>query len=169
MSASLDTPVPYELRRLAPGDGKALAAFYRGLSSESRRKLTPLGLTINRTACELICFDNFLGNPDKYDLVLLLDGRIVGWCFLWGIRGPHPSLGLAIADAHQGKHLGRGMLAALLDWVRAQRNVSAIHLTVEQDNMPARRLYEAFGFSLGLAAGPQPQPGCCEMILRLTD
>jgi GNAT superfamily N-acetyltransferase len=150
----LPIPEPYRLRRVAPGDGRGLARFCRELSRESRRRLTPIGLRIDRNTCELICFDNWLQPSDKYDLVLTLEDRIVAWGFLWGLQGPSPSLGLVVGDEHQRHGLGRAVLAHLMRQA-AEFRVRELHLTVDADHAVARRLYESAGFA---ATGEQPAP-----------
>lgn len=138
-------PSPYELRRLAPGDAEPLVHFYNGLSEESKRTFRPIGVQTDLETCEQICFDNSGDGGEKYDLIVTLGGRIVGWCFIWGLNGADPALGLGIDDDHQSKGLGNALMSAIMAWATKQP-LPAVHLTVVRENTPARKLYESFGF-----------------------
>lgn len=149
----LTVPEPYRLRRLVPGDADGLMHFYNHLSAGSKRTFRPIGLEADRCTCEAICADNEVppGGPDiagrKYDLVLILDGEIVGWCFIWELDSPEPNLGLGIADAHQRRGLGKVLMSAIMDVAR-RRRLPTVHLIAVKDNEAALRLYESFGFAI---------------------
>jgi len=132
------------MRRITPADADALMRFYNGLSSPSKRTFHPLGPLTDRATCEQIAGDNAAGDAGRYDLIVQHGEQIVGWCFICGLN-KEPSLGLGIADAHQGRKLGRALVSAVMHWARARR-LPAVHLTVVHDNAAARRLYESFGF-----------------------
>ncbi len=91
----------------------------------------------------------------------LLTGRYgVGWrmvrvvsadkmAFLRGARlhGAHQArpLSLAVHPAHRSQGIGRQLFAASLDYLRTC-GAQTIRLEVRPDNVPARGLYESFGF-----------------------
>ena len=91
----------------------------------------------------------------------LLTGRYgVGWrtvravsadkmAFLRGARlhGTHQArpLSLAVHPAHRSQGIGRQLFAASLDYLRTC-GAQTIRLEVRPDNVPARSLYESFGF-----------------------
>jgi len=54
-------------------------------------------------------------------------------------------LSLAVRPDRQGKGIGRGLIAAGLEYLRA-KGARTVRLEVRPDNAPARHLYEAFGF-----------------------
>ncbi|MEM1325335.1 MAG: GNAT family N-acetyltransferase [Bacteroidota bacterium] len=61
-------------------------------------------------------------------------------------------LGIAVADDERGKGYGKWMMQALLQKAR-ELEISAITLTVDQENVIAQRLYERMGFEeVGQAA-----------------
>ncbi len=144
--ATPSAPAGYRLRRLEPGDGEPLARFYNGRSDASKRLFRPIGLATDAATCEAICRDNVVGG-DKYDLVVTHATEIVGWGFIWGLKGERPSLGLGVADAHQGRGLGRALMSNLMTWAR-QEGLKRVELTVVKENAIARGLYEAFGFGV---------------------
>ncbi len=53
---------------------------------------------------------------------------------------------LAVLEAHRGRGVGRRLLAAVEDKAR-RLECCKVTLEVQEHNHPARRLYEAFGFS----------------------
>ncbi|MEE7560599.1 GNAT family N-acetyltransferase, partial [Xanthomonas sp. Kuri4-2] len=85
-------------------------------------------------------------------------GRVVGdgGCFLQVVD-------IAVAPAHQGRGLGKRILAALMDWL--ERNADGCYVSLIADGQ-AHRLYAQFGFrptapaSIGMARviGAAPVP-----------
>ena len=141
---------PYEIRRLAEGDAEALAEFYNGLSERSRRTFRPLGWTAGLEACldivrDQVAGDRSLDRGSKYDLVAWCDRQIVGWGFVWNLHAEGPTFGLGVADAHQGRGLGSALMDRVLE-VAQGLGLRQVELTVVQDNLVARRLYEGRGF-----------------------
>ena len=68
-------------------------------------------------------------------------GMLRGWDEGYSI----PSLGIAVRTPAQGRGFGRRMLEHLHDEAR-RRGAHKIRLRVHPDNLPARRLYESFGY-----------------------
>ncbi|MBX4928800.1 GNAT family N-acetyltransferase [Rhizobium binae] len=88
-------------------------------------------------------------SPGALNLVITVDGRIVGNCGLnrLGGRRQHvASIGMGVHDDFTGRGFGRILLAAMIvaadDWLDIKR----LELTVYTDNNTAIRLYEKFGF-----------------------
>ncbi len=149
------------IRRLAPGDAEALVAFYNGLSEASKRTFRPLDVMTSVETCAGIVRANTTAVPTKYDLVAIDGALIVGWSFLWDLvpapidAQPHggreapaefaPTFGLAVADAYQGQGLGSALISRVMAWARGGA-IPIVILTVVQDNVVARRLYERAGF-----------------------
>ena len=132
------------IRRVGEGDANALVEFYNGLSPRSIRTFRPLGKTTTRDVCQDIVQDNVL-DVEKCDFVVVDEDRIIGWSFVWGLASEEPTLGLCVADAHQGQGLGRTLLDRALVAAR-ERELARVHLTVVKDNSVALRLYESRGF-----------------------
>jgi GNAT superfamily N-acetyltransferase len=133
------------LRRISMGDEARLAEFYNGLSTESKRTFRPLGEKTTPERCSEIMSDNAPGTGTKYDLFAVDNGEVVGWAFLWNIESDGPTFGLGVADAYQGKGLGRNLMDEILRWAD-ERGINKISLTVVQDNDTARAMYERRGF-----------------------
>jgi ribosomal protein S18 acetylase RimI-like enzyme len=53
---------------------------------------------------------------------------------------------IGIDESARGRGIGADLLASGLDWMLAARTTKKISLTVNADNIPARSLYERFGF-----------------------
>jgi len=137
------------VRRLGRDDGEALAAFYNGLSAESKRTFRPLGVTTMVETCNDIIQDNLAAPPAKFDLVAVDGVAIVGWAFVWGLNGSDTDsellFGLGVADSHQHMGIGTRLTTAVMTRARAAR-LPRVVLTVVQDNTIAWRLYEKQGF-----------------------
>ena len=137
------------IRRLRPGDARALARFYNGLSEASRRTFRPLGWHTTEEACAEIGAANQAGI--KYDLVAVprlgpdAGRRIMGWGFVWDLHSDKPNFGLGIADAHQGQGLGGALMDRVLADVR-RAGLERVYLIVVQDNRVAVGLYRRRGF-----------------------
>ena len=56
-----------------------------------------------------------------------------------------PELGIGVAEVFRGRRVGGALLEALLERARAE-GFGALSLSVEDDNDPAARLYERYGF-----------------------
>ncbi|MEM7488536.1 MAG: GNAT family N-acetyltransferase [Pseudomonadota bacterium] len=86
------------------------------------------------------------GNPQ----FVALDGdRVVGWCDILrrgGLRAHCGTLGMGVLRDHRRRGLGRDLLRRTLDAARAA-GIERVELTVRASNAPARRLYEAEGFT----------------------
>jgi putative acetyltransferase len=46
----------------------------------------------------------------------------------------------------RGRGIGADLLASGIDWMLSAPTIGKINLTVNADNVPARHLYEKFGF-----------------------
>lgn len=80
-------------------------------------------------------------------------------------------VGMAILSQFQGAGLGQSLMTALLDWAQAN-GLQQVWLDVQVDNLPARHIYEKFGFimvgkqvNLTLPNGRQTQ--LQKMVLEL--
>ncbi|MEK0082564.1 GNAT family N-acetyltransferase [Benzoatithermus flavus] len=86
------------------------------------------------------------------DLLLVgeLGGKVVGNGGLHratGRRRHAAVLGMGVAEAWQGKGIGRVLLAALIDAADNWLDLRRLELTVYTDNTRAIALYERFGFA----------------------
>ena len=78
--------------------------------------------------------------------VLLVDGRLAGYCLMSIAAGEAHVLNVCTAPELQGRGLGRQLVHALLRIARARR-VDRVFLEVRPSNVAAIRLYDAEGFN----------------------
>jgi RimJ/RimL family protein N-acetyltransferase len=82
--------------------------------------------------------------------VALSQDQVIGWCDV--LRKPRPAmrhsgtLGIGVVKAHRRRGVGKALLQTALVAAR-ERGFTRIELFVRTDNVPAKRLYELFGFS----------------------
>jgi len=85
----------------------------------------------------------------KYDVFFSLfeNGELAGFFCLRGLDMGYarPSFGVYVASSFKGHGHGHFALVCALDWCREQGNAK-IMLKVAEDNVVARRMYEAAGF-----------------------
>jgi ribosomal protein S18 acetylase RimI-like enzyme len=106
-----------------------------GLSEEVRAQLVP-GLAVHPTTCVWLAFDG--------DAAV---GVCVGFVGFSTFRAK-PLLNihdLAVLATHRGRGVGRALLAAAEDMARSN-GFGKLTLEVQDDNLPARHLYERYGF-----------------------
>jgi len=58
------------------------------------------------------------------------------------------SFGLIVKPSWQNKGIGKLLLSALIEWVKAHSSIEVINLTVSEENKPAIELYKKFGFQI---------------------
>jgi ribosomal protein S18 acetylase RimI-like enzyme len=134
------------IRRLGAGDATALRDFYNRLTARSLRLFHPLGPSTDEAVCqELVAANDPSAVEARYDLIAASAPQIVGWCFLQGIDGAEPSLGLCIADLYQGLGLGTRLIGRVMQEAR-RRSFERITLIVVEENEIAQTLYRREGF-----------------------
>lgn len=129
------------IRSLASGDSAALKQFNATLSEQTRSRFLPhayddetLTRIIGRAESGVDC-----------TYVALAGEEMVGYFFLWDITSPVPVLGVGLADAWQGRGLGRRFMEILIGDAK-ESGCSGIELTTLPDNERAFALYRAMGF-----------------------
>jgi putative acetyltransferase len=94
----------------------------------------------------------------SYQLVAVVDERVVGTLGLHVPQGPRrshaASFGMAVHDDFQGQGIGSALMRAMLDLTDNWLGLRRLELFVYTDNQPAIHLYEKFGFQIeGTARG----------------
>lgn len=118
------------IRRMAPADLEQVADLERQCFTESwSYKLLEAGLH---------------SNYDVY-YVFQQEERILGYCNLRILAGEGEVQRIAVLPGYRRLGVARKMMEAMVTCARASL-VSAISLEVRQGNLPARNLYESFGF-----------------------
>ena len=84
--------------------------------------------------------------PYSRRFVLELDGKVVGYCFLWIIRGEAMVMSFAIERSARCRGYGRKFMEGIVDMLKD--SVDTIQLDVRKSNLPAIRLYSSLGFSV---------------------
>lgn len=77
---------------------------------------------------------------------MLLDEEIIGYIFYHGGDDEMVIINVAVSPTHQGKGWGEYMLKNSLE-LMIEQGVRHFYLDVRVSNMPARNLYEKYGFS----------------------
>jgi ribosomal-protein-alanine N-acetyltransferase len=90
-------------------------------------------------------FDGMLGERNTLVHRLRLGRKIVGFAVSRIAADEAEILSIAIAPSHRGRGLSRGLLLTHLRHL-AGRGVRTVFLEVEENNQPARRLYDSSGF-----------------------
>ena len=73
------------------------------------------------------------------------DGVVRGYIGSQSVPPDCDIMNLAVAPNERRQHLGRQLLRSLLDALQ-ERGIERVFLEVRPSNLPARTLYEAFGF-----------------------
>jgi ribosomal-protein-alanine N-acetyltransferase len=84
-------------------------------------------------------------NKLAHYLVVRVGAEIAGFAGLWLMVDEAHITTFAIAPAWRRNHLGERLLVAILD-IALDRQATEATLEVRLSNLPARRLYEKFGF-----------------------
>lgn len=74
------------------------------------------------------------------------DGRILGYCGIWGVGSEGQICNMAVEDGERNRGTGHALLEFSLEECR-KRGMSDFTLEVRKGNMAARRLYEKMGFT----------------------
>jgi len=81
--------------------------------------------------------------------VAIADGRVVGWCDITPMPRETQAhggvLGMGIVDGYRGKRIGLALMQAALARAR-ETGFIRVELTVREDNLRAKGLYEKVGF-----------------------
>jgi ribosomal-protein-alanine N-acetyltransferase len=87
------------------------------------------------------------GLYSQYDVYYVYErqGQILGYCNLRILAGEGEVQRIAVMPGYRRQGLAREMMGAMVTCARDSR-VSAVSLEVRQGNLPARNLYESFGF-----------------------
>lgn len=128
-------------RRLRAGDGPKLQAFNAGLSPQSRGFFLPHAYDDATVARMIERAEQGL----DLTYIVLAGEEMVAYFFLWEWQDPIPILGIGIADAYQGRGLGKQLMRILIDDARAVGR-DGIDLTTMQHNDRAFALYQQMGF-----------------------
>ena len=139
-------PLKITIRPATEDDAEAFAKVFSDRSASNgtlQHPYTPAEVWRTRLA----------GNVGTRQVVFaaVVNGRVVGNAGLHPLndnpRQKHVcGLGISIADAYQGRGVGRALMNACLDFADNWANYARVELTVHADNARAVKLYESLGF-----------------------
>lgn len=144
------------LRPLQAGDEASMVRFGReGLSSESRAFFAPYPWDSAELEGEFTkSITNQSHHRDLHYIAHNDKAEVVAHVFLWSACDEIPELGIAVADAWQGRHLG-SVLLRIMEAVARGLGRSAIELTTMPANEKAFHAYRNAGYELlGLIRNP---------------
>ena len=148
----------YSIREIRSTDAVAFCFFYNtALGAQSKEMFHPLGEHVDDDHCRHIASAGF----DRMDLVVTWSTQreeqsgigvkkpeaIVGWAFWTESLERKPSIGIALADAHQGRGLGKDLLKALIRMAE-KAQLEELRLNVFVENERAINLYHSLGFEI---------------------
>ena len=84
--------------------------------------------------------------PYSVRFVLESDGKVIGYCVIWLIKGEAFIMSIAIERNLRGRGLGRYFMEKIIDDLR--NRAQTFLLDVRKSNLPAIRLYRSLGFSI---------------------
>jgi GNAT superfamily N-acetyltransferase len=124
------------IRRVVPADAGALRDFYAALSADSRRArflgcVSGLSNEQSRSFCtpDHMHAEGFVAVPAGQPL----QGKILGHLCLEPAERDSLELAVAVADAAQGRGIGRALFTAALDWA-ASRGFQSVCASCLADN-----------------------------------
>lgn len=129
------------VRSPAANDVAGLKAFFENLGPVSIKHFLPHLYTdeVLRRRIERSV------NGDDLVYLGILDGRVVGYFFLWNFKDPVSLLGIGIADDCQNLGLGRQFMTILLEDAKTAGQ-DGVELTTMLDNDRAFHVYQKVGF-----------------------
>jgi len=92
-------------------------------------------------------FDAMLREPNTLVHRLRQGGKVIGFAVSRLAADEAEILSIAVAASQRGRGLSRGLLLTHLGHL-AGRGVNTVFLEVEENNQPARRLYDKAGFAV---------------------
>lgn len=133
-----------EVRTLGPADAAALARFFATVAGDPAALAYFRPHPFDEATAEAICSRT---GRDEYFAVFDA-GEVVGYGMLrgWDEGYEVPAFGVCVRGDQRGRGLGRVLLGFAIERAR-EAGARSVMLKVFDDNLPARALYESFGFT----------------------
>lgn len=128
------------IRPFCEDDRSLVVDFFDQMSGETRG-FFDRGHGNRMTALKY--FDGDKSSTDRF--MAVVDGRMVGYVFLWDMDTGVPWLGIAVAEHLKGKHLGRRLIEHAHNHAR-QCGKGGVMLTTSFGNVRGQSLYERMGY-----------------------
>lgn len=91
-------------------------------------------------------FRNELLNPNSKYIVAKLNNTIIGFGGLWKSVDDMHITDIVVKKSFRRQHIGSIILAKLIELAKSEKNIIALTLEVNSNNIPAQKLYEKFNF-----------------------
>ena len=88
-----------------------------------------------------------LRNRSATYLVARMSGDVVGYAGIWNIMDEAHITTIAVDQAYRRRHIGERLLVAILEEA-VLKGAHYVTLEVRESNIPARALYEKYGFKV---------------------
>ena len=127
-----------------------IAGFHAAVDSVARERLFLAMLTAPpiEESAEFVRTNIRKGNPQ---FVALVGGQVVGWCDVFPEKRETMAhggvLGMGVIDGFRGKGIGIALMRATLARAK-EAGLTRVELTVREDNLRAKTLYEKVGFAV---------------------
>jgi ribosomal-protein-alanine N-acetyltransferase len=92
-------------------------------------------------------FIQSMSEVNNFYLVVVKDGKVVGYCGCWGILDEGHICNVAVKESVRRQGVGILMLKELISHAQA-RGIRSLTLEVRESNMPAINLYKKLGFTV---------------------
>lgn len=140
--------LPVEVRFASAADVQAYGDLLTAIFAESLPTLVPRAA--EHTQQQLAAFIRTHDGTDSALFVAESGGALVGSLNLTRLNRPQIDhvvlLGLNVANAARRRGVGKALLSHGLQWARRNRFAERVELEVLENNVPAIRLYQQFGF-----------------------
>ena len=136
--------------QIAPIAEEHIAGFHAAVDSVARARLylAMLQAPPLEEAAEFVRNNIRKGNPQ---FVALVGDRVVGWCDVFPEKRETMAhggvLGMGVVEGYRGRGIGAALIRATLERAKAV-GLTRVELTVREDNLRAKALYEKAGFAV---------------------
>lgn len=93
-------------------------------------------------------FKSELLNPNSKYIVAKIDNQIVGFAGIWKAVDDIHITNIVTSKKYRNMGIASKMLTKLIELAKSEENIFSITLEVNSKNIPAKNLYEKFGFSV---------------------
>lgn len=93
-------------------------------------------------------FKNELLNPNSKYIVAKIDNKIVGYAGIWKAVDDVHITNIVTAKNLRRQNIGSILLSNLIEMAKTEIGITSITLEVNCNNLPAKKLYEKFGFKV---------------------
>ena len=136
--------------KIVPITEEHIAGFHAAVDSVAREKLylAMLQAPPLEESAEFVRDNIRKGNPQ---FVALVEDEVVGWCDVFPEKRETMAhggvLGMGIIEGYRGRGIGAALIRATLEQAKAV-GFTRVELTVREDNLRAKALYEKAGFAV---------------------